>query len=49
MIDLLRELEDELARSAPPVAVAFRPGLAGERIGALLEGLPQPTLRDMEI
>lgn len=49
MIDLLRELEDELARSAPPVAAAFRPGLAGERIGALLEGLPQPIPEDVRV
>jgi len=42
MIDLLGELEDELARSAPPVAAALRPGLARDRIDTLLAQLPQP-------
>jgi hypothetical protein len=47
MIDLLGELEDELARSAPPVAAALRPGLARDRIDALLEALPQPIPEDV--
>jgi hypothetical protein len=47
MIDLLRELEDELARSAAPVAAALRPALAGDRLDALLEGLPQPIPDDV--
>jgi hypothetical protein len=47
MIDLLGELEDELARSAPSVAAALRPGLPRERIDALLEGLPEPIPDDV--
>src|SRR5258707_14692056 len=47
MIGLLGELEDELARSAPPVAAALRPGLARDQIDALLEALPQPIPEDV--
>jgi hypothetical protein len=47
MIDLLRELEDELGRAAPPVAAALRPGLAGDHIDSRLEGLPQPIPEDV--
>jgi hypothetical protein len=47
MIDLLRELEHELARSAPPVAAALRPGLMRDRVDSLAEDLPQPIPEDV--
>jgi cell wall assembly regulator SMI1 len=49
MVDLLRDLGDELARSAPLVAAALRPGLVGKQIDALLEGLPQPIPDDAQV
>jgi cell wall assembly regulator SMI1 len=42
MIDLLRELEAELVRAAPPSAAALRPGLAADQIDELLSSLPHP-------
>lgn len=47
MIELLRQLEAELAKSAPPVVAALRPGLTAERIEDLISVLPQPVPEDL--